>query len=129
MHDRVERENIHVTIWAAPDSPHLSDELLTKADALVAAGRALVAGEPQVLDRVSVSRMSVDYAILERARLQTQKKLPVNEGIARLAAARFQPYFDVLQSSRLTHLKEGQVLDKAAYRADLAKDLRITIDK
>jgi len=34
LHDRVERENIHVAIWAATDSPHLNDDLLAKANDL-----------------------------------------------------------------------------------------------
>ena len=87
LHDHVEQENIHVNIWAATDSPHLTDELLTKADELWQQAESLVAGEPEVLERVKRSRMSVDYAILERARLQAQKKLPADEAFARLAAA------------------------------------------
>jgi hypothetical protein len=129
LHDRVERENIHVHIYAATDNPHLNDELLIKADALWQQAENLVAGEPEVLERVKRSRMSVDYAILERARLQTQKKLPASEPLQELAAARFRPFFAVFERSGLSQLREGQPLDKAAYRRDVAKDLRITIDK
>ena len=116
-------------IYAATDSPHLNDELLTKANGLWQEAERLAAGEPEVLDRVKRSRMSVDYAILERARLQAQKKLPADATFARLAAHRFQPFFAVLERSALTRLSEGQPLDKQAYRRQLAKDLGITIDK
>ena len=125
LHDRVERENIHVHIYAGIDSPHLNDELLTTAETLWQQAKDLVAGEPEVLRRVRLSRMSVDYAVLERARLQARKKLPASASLAKLATARFQPFFEVLQSGNLSHLREGQTLDKAAYRRGLAKDLGI----
>ena len=108
LHDYVEQKNIHVNIYAPTDSPHLNDELLTKANHLWQEAEGLVAGEPDVFDRVKRSRMSVDYAILERARLQAQKKLPVDEAFARLAAKRFQPFFEVLQQSAVTRLAEGR---------------------
>ena len=72
MHDRVERENIHVNIWAPPGSPYLTDELLIQADRLWQEAEAAVAEEPEILGRVRLSRMSVDYAILERALRQAQ---------------------------------------------------------
>mgnify|MGYP000040045435 CR=1 FL=1 len=34
IHDRVEKENIHVNIWVPPTHPHLTDELLVVADVL-----------------------------------------------------------------------------------------------
>lgn len=123
LHERVERENIHVNIWAEPASPHLTDELLLQSDALWQQAENLVAGEPEVLDRVKRSRMSVDYAILERARLQQQRKLPANEQLAALATARFQPFFEVLDRSHLTRLTEWTPVDKKEYRRKLTVDL------
>jgi hypothetical protein len=123
LHDRVERENIHVNIWAGPESPHLTDELLVKADGPWQQAEGLAAGEPEVLDRVKLSRMSVDYAILQRARLQTQRKLPANEPFRALAAARFKPFFEVLDRSKLTRLTEWTLVNKETYRDGLSKDL------
>ena len=34
LHDWAEAKNIHVVIWSPPSSPHLTTELLEKADAL-----------------------------------------------------------------------------------------------
>ena len=125
LHKRVEREKIHVNIWAQPDSPHLTDELLIKANELWQEAEDLTSSSPIILRRVKLSRMSVDYAIVERARLQAQKKLPANETFQSLAAERFKPFMEVLKSSNLTHLREGPPFDKEAYRRDLAKDLQI----
>jgi hypothetical protein len=127
LHDRPQRENIHVTLYVNPDHPHLTDELLAKADGLWQKAEGLAAGEPAVLDRVKRSRMSVDYAILERARLQMQNKLPASKPLLALAAARFQPFFAVLDASGLSRLREARPLDKASYRRDLAKDLRLKL--
>ena len=86
-----------------------------------------MAGEPEALDRVKRSRMSVDYAILERARLQMQKRLPTDKPLLLLAAARFQPFFAALETSGFSRLQEGIPLHKEAYRRDLAKDLRLKL--
>ena len=79
LHDNAEQKNIHVAIYGRADQPALDDELLVKANRLWQQAEAAVAGEPTCSHRVKRSRMSVDYAILERARLQAQKKLPANE--------------------------------------------------
>jgi hypothetical protein len=123
LHDRVEQQNIHVNIWAGPESPHLSDELLLKADALWQKAESLAA-DPEVLKRVQLSRMSVDYAILERARLQATKKLPASQELKALASERFQPFFDVLKPSGLTHLQEWSVLNVDEYQQQLADVLQ-----
>jgi hypothetical protein len=123
LHKRVERENIHVNIWAGSDGLHMTDELLVKANALWQQAEDLAATSPEVLQRVKRSRMSVDYAILERARLQAQKKMPASASLHSLAAKRLEPFCNVLNRSALTHLSETAPLDKEAYRRSLAKDL------
>ncbi|MEE8453144.1 MAG: DUF4838 domain-containing protein [Thermoguttaceae bacterium] len=124
LHDRVAKENIHVNIWVAPDHPHLTDELLAEADRLWQQAEKLVADRSEVLRRVQLSRMSVDYAILERARLQAAKNQSGGP-LKTLAAARFEPFLDTLESSKLSRIREWTVLDKAAYRAELGKTLGI----
>lgn len=124
LHDCTERNNIHVHCFSADvNQPYLTDELLTKANELWQQAEGLVIGEPEVLHRVRLSRMSVDYAILERARLQSQKKLPGNAQFLRLAGARFKPFSAVIQGSALTHLGEGIPTDKKTYCGNLAKEL------
>jgi Domain of unknown function (DUF4838) len=127
LHDRVERENIHVAIYVNTDYPHLTDELLVKADQLWQQAESLAAAEPEVLQRVKVSRMSVDYAILERGRLEALGKLPANEPFKTLVAARFKPFVATLQENKIARLHEGQPLDKEAYRQGLANDLKMKL--
>jgi len=120
LHDRAEQENVHVNIWAGPESRHLTDELLLKADQLWQQAETLAADDPEVLKRVKLSRMSVDYAILERARLRT-----ASAELKTLAAARFKPFFEVLGPSGLTRLREGSPLNVGEYRQRLAEALRL----
>ena len=126
IHDRVQRENIHVYYKNRPDSPHLDDEFLAEADQLWQQAEELAANDPAVLHRVRVGRLSVDYAILAKARVYSLAKRPMTETLHALARRRFGPFFEVLKTSKFQRLKEaGEELDKDAYRRDLAKDLQI----
>lgn len=124
MHDYVEKNNLHVNIWAQPTSPHLTDALLAQANALWEEAEKLVADDPAALHRVKVSRMSVDYAILERAR-RAMAKAPKEAAVEPVVAERFQAFFDVLPTSGLTRLREHETLNVPDYRAKLAKALRL----
>ncbi len=125
LHDRADRENIHVHIWAPPSSPHLSTELLVAANALWQEAEKLAAGQPDVLRRVQISRMSVDYAIVERARHAGARPEGTDTALAALAKERFAPFIETLRSSGLRNLREGRRLDLEDYRQNLAKALGI----
>jgi hypothetical protein len=127
--NHVNSKQFHVGIYTNPDAPFLTDELLTKANALWQQAEDLTAGEPEVLRRVKLSRMSPDYAIVERARLQAQKKLPASPAMQALGAARFKPFIETMKSSSLTGLAEGQSIDKDVYARDLAKALGLQTGK
>ena len=123
LHNRVEQENIHVNIWVPPSHPHLTEELLVEADTLWQQAEDAVADEPEVLRRVKLSRMSVDYAIVERARAQAAAGQRDKPPLGPLAAQRFKPFLETLDSSDLSRLMEWQALDKADYRKTLAAAL------
>jgi hypothetical protein len=126
--DRVEKENIHVNIWAGTDSPHLTDLLLLRADDLWQQAEDLTADAPEVQRRVKLSRMSVDYAIVERARLQAAGRLPRGDELLKRARARFQPFSETLTASGLTKLREYRPADLPAYRRELADALGLELD-
>ncbi len=73
--------------------------------------------------------MSVDYAIVERARLQAARRLPVNEPFQKLAAARYGPFMTSLKASGVTRLREGQPLKLDDYRQQLGGALGIAVGK
>jgi hypothetical protein len=124
LHDYAEKKNIHVVIWAPPQSPHLTESLLTEADKLWEEAEDQVAGDVELLHRVKTSRLSVDYAICERARI-AMEHAPAGSPTPPLAARRFKPYVENLAASGVTRLREGQPLDLPDYRAKLAAALRL----
>jgi hypothetical protein len=124
-HDFVEKNNVHVVIWAPPTSPHLTDGLLTEANRLWQEAERLAASDAAVLRRVKLGRMSVDYAIVERVRAAQVKKDAPPSPLPALAAERFEPYLQTLAGSGLTRLNEWQPLNIADYRAKLATVLGV----
>lgn len=118
-----QKENLHVAIWSGPDSPHLANDLLVQADGLWDAAEKAVAESPEVLRRVQMSRMSVDYAIVERARIQAKSSKPVLSLLGSPVARRFQPLVERLAAGGVTRLCEGTTLDVAPYRRQLAAAL------
>lgn len=127
LHDRVEKEDIHVNIWVPPTSLHLSDELLAEADRLWQAAEQAVADQPEVLRRVRLSRMSVDYAIVERARASAKEGRLAGSPLGGLAARRFEPFMQTLATSQVTRLMEWQALDKQEYRRGLQEALQAVL--
>jgi hypothetical protein len=125
IHDHVEKDNIHVVIWAPPASPHLTDDLLVEANRLWQEAEQLAAGDAALLRRVQISRMSVDYAIVERARAAAGEKDATPSPLQALAVERFKPFTDMLGESGLTNLHEWKRLDLADYRAKLGAALGI----
>jgi hypothetical protein len=115
LHDRVEKENIHVNIWAPVTSPHLTDDLLVAADALWQTAEDRVRDSADARRRVQISRLSVDFAVCERAMLMSAKKLPVHEPLRQLASRRAGIYLDTLKTSGLTHLREHLPVDFEQY--------------
>lgn len=115
LHDRAEKEHLHVRLWSPPGSPHLGGETLSQATALWDQAERAAADQPAVLLRVQRSRMSVDYAIVERARHEP--------GLRPLAHRRLEPFLKTLADSGLTRLREGQPLNVADYRAQLVQAL------
>ena len=91
-HDFVKRENIHVGVWFEADAPHLTETFLVDANRLWQQAEDTVASEPELLKRVRTGRLSVDFAILERGRLQALGKLPKHTGFEPLVIARFHPF-------------------------------------
>jgi hypothetical protein len=126
IHDHVEKNNIHVVIWAPPASPHLTDDLLVEANRLWKEAEQLAAGDAALLRRVQISRMSVDYAIVERARAAAGTKDAAPAPLHALAVERFKPFTEMLGASGLTNLHEWQRLDPADYRAKLGTALGVS---
>lgn len=116
LHDHVRTANVHVHIFDRPTPAIFPAELLARADTLWQKAEEAVSSDPERADRVRLGRMSLDYALTERARTE-----PPDSPVLALARARLAPYLETLRTSGLTRLREGQPLDFPAYRDDLTR--------
>ena len=125
LRDKVERENVHAHIWDGPDALYLTDDILARADSLWNEAESQVAGSPDVLDRVRVARLSVDYAHLGRAlgdgvylidhdRLRVDVNPSFNERLDRFCR--------IAEEARITHLNESG-LTVAAFREQVKSQI------
>lgn len=122
LHAKSANPKTHMDIWVGPEAPHLDDQLLAHADRLFDGAEAAVTGEPEVLERVRVARLSVDYAILERIRNAQGQLFQVDHGAYTVRldpafAQRVARFFEVAERNQLTALRE-QGLDLATYRSN-----------
>ena len=62
LHDKVEKENIHMHLYTNPAMGYLPDEVMAKANALFDEAEAAVKNDPEMLERVRVARMPLVYA-------------------------------------------------------------------
>jgi hypothetical protein len=121
VHDYVEKNDIHLGENVGINGPHLTDEFLLKGNELMQAAENSAQSDVAVLERVQFSRLSIDWAVLERVRYLQAAKQPVNPEMKKLAAARFEPYMAALKAGNVTRTCEGGVLNLDAYRKGLAE--------
>ena len=93
-----EKNDIHVKLYVPPQSPHLTDGLLAQADGLWEEAERRVAGDTKLLRRIKTSRLSVNYAICERARTALGRA-PAGSPTPPLAAKRFKPFLEDLAAT------------------------------
>jgi hypothetical protein len=127
MSDHVRQDKSDLSIVVEPTSAYLNDELLLKADELWSRAEAAVSHEPELLDRVRLSRLSVDYTILQRAgeptrdmfnvdQSQLQVKLnPQDSNRFKVNEDRLNRYLDTMARSRITRLVESNPIDAEVY--------------
>ena len=110
LHDMVERENIHMTIWQGPDAAYLTDEVLDRADELWSEAESAAAADPDVLERVRRARLSVDYAIIWRDRTRGNALLIDEENLQLTVnpawVERVERFCDIATRAGVEKLKE-----------------------
>lgn len=62
LHDKVEKENIHMHLYTNPAQGYLPDEVMEKANRLFDAAEGLAGGNGDLLERVRIARMPLVYA-------------------------------------------------------------------
>jgi hypothetical protein len=121
IHDYVEKQNVHVSIYVPVTHPHLTDAMLITASDLWQEAENRVQSDAAMLERVQFSRMSVDWAIMERVRMEKANPATANADLKKLAVVRFEPFMAALKAGGVVRLSEGAVLNLDAYRQGLAE--------
>ena len=125
LHDKVEKENVHVSIFSfGPSDPFFSVKFLEKADRYWDQAEKKVKKDPELLRRVQIARMCLDYVFLEKARQgdlsgykMDHKRLRVSP--PRGLDVRVNRYLNAVDRSGLTRLTEWQELDKVSYASEV----------
>ena len=109
---RVLEHNIHMGIAENPGTAVLTDELLEEADNLWDQAEAALAYRSEELERVRTARLTVDYAVIERANtggsggwIPDYENLVLKPNLA--LRARMQRFFERLEKAGVTRLREG----------------------
>ncbi|MCC6490488.1 MAG: DUF4838 domain-containing protein [Candidatus Hydrogenedentes bacterium] len=114
--------DLHSSCWDGPDAPYITDAFLAEADAAWYEAEVAVAQQPDVLQRVRIDRLPVDYAIMEHARfaglaaLEPAPDLPWGLRVPTAFSERIERFFRVAESSQLKQTREhgDSIADYAA---------------
>jgi len=105
IHKPIHNRGTHMNIWVGPNGKHLSNELLQQAEVLFDKAEKAVSEKPEVLERVKVARLSVDYAIMERARKRDMDFKTKNSDPTMISRAK--RFFEVAERNNVTKYRES----------------------
>jgi len=112
VRDYAIQKKIHEPIWIGPNTGHVPPEIVEKANALFEEAEKAVADDPDVLHRVQVARLPIQYVQLTR--LIAQKPQPPNGLEPGSPNAKLvERFFAVCAKERITHLNEGGLRPEA----------------
>lgn len=121
LHDKVEKENIHVFIWANPRAAYLSDDVLARANELFDEAERLASSDPVRLRRVQIARLPLYYVALERYKPPAGRIFRLVEGFFRpdpdpTLDELWSKFNEIADAAKLTHVGEGGGRTLALYR-------------
>jgi hypothetical protein len=96
LHRKVKDDKVHLNIWSGPTSPYLTDEVLTRADALFDRAEKL-ADNAEILQRVLVARLPLWYVRITRPGLSSVEKLQLLE-----------KFMEVVRKKGIDQIREGR---------------------
>jgi len=122
IHDKVERDNIHVMIWENPRrAPYLTEEIMARANELFDEAERLVSSDPVRLRRVRIARLPLYYVALERYKPKPARFALAGDFFRRQPPdpdfeALWNKFNEIADEAGLTHTGEGGGRTLAIYR-------------
>jgi len=125
IHDQIAATGTHLVIWASPQSPYLTEEVMARADRLLQRAEEKVRNDPEVLNRVKVARLPVQYVQIVNG-WKRHRRWVVREGLYQPApndprARLIRDFVNVVQANGITQHREGGNI--AAYTEGLLKTI------
>ncbi len=134
LHDKVEKDNIHVDIWIGPnEAPYLTDKIMARGEKLWDRAEAAVADELEVLERVQIARLCHEYSWLEQNRSKGDVMYEIDHANFTVhpqpaAQRRVQRFFEVARKGQVTWIDEWRVdleTYSEGFTAFLTEDARV----
>ena len=120
LHDKVERDRIHMPIWDGPNAAYLAPDIIARADELLDDAERSAASDPGALERVKVLRLSLQYAKISR--VQPTYALVGEQyraaGLPAWCEPTVREFFDVAKRNGVTLINEGRALDDYRQQVD-----------
>jgi hypothetical protein len=109
LHRKVRDDHIHMFIWAGPGDAYLTPDVLQRARELFDEAERLAAGDPDLLNRVQVARLGIQYVELSRP-----SAFVLRSGFLQPLAGRIyseprlaERFFEVVDRNNITSYREG----------------------
>lgn len=116
LSEKVAKEHIPMPIYGSRTPPYLTREILQQADALWEKAAAAVSAQPELLQRVQIARLSLDYAYIEHYRWKPEGMVTYDgdprrgkvKAIDPGYRARIERFLEYSQAAGITHIREGE---------------------
>lgn len=107
LEDKVSKDNIHMRIWAAPNSPYVAPDVIAELDAIMAKSLS-AADSPEILHRVQQACLPLKYVKLMRPIMLKETKGKEAEYEKQL-----NEFVDECNSFGVTRINEWKLIDKS----------------
>lgn len=125
LHDQIAAKGTHLVIWAGPQSPYLTEEVMARADRLLRRAEEKVQHDAEVLNRVKMARLPVQYVQIANGWIRHHRWV-VREGLYQPTpndprARLIRDFVNVVQANGITQHREGGSM--AAFTESLLKTI------
>jgi hypothetical protein len=107
IHGKARMDGLHFPIWASP-SQWFAGDLLSRASALFDEAEKKAAAQPEVLHRVQVARLPIQYVQIARVLPAAQSRSAADVQILRTL---FEQFDRVARKEGVSHVSEGRSYD------------------
>lgn len=106
LHDQVERHNLHVSIYSPSTSEYLSEDIVSKADQLLAEGERMAEGSESRM-RARLAHLPIQYVMIERLYVKGERR-----------RALLTDFLNTIEKAGITNISEGMTVEQYKIRLE-----------